>query len=98
MRTSMMSDLHADKPDSMPAIQSQYTLTLFDFDITPFRGRAPFVVAAEFDVLEAGAVAEGVVGDVEDVVGLVVGQVDLQEVEPLVDGPGQAEAVGEHVD
>jgi predicted peroxiredoxin len=31
------------------------------------------VVAAEFDVLEAGAVAEGVVGDVEDVIGLVVG-------------------------
>ncbi len=35
-----------------------------------------FVVAAQFDVLQAGAVAQGVVGEVEDVIGLVVGQME----------------------
>lgn len=44
------------------------------------------VVAPQFDVVEAGAIAEGVVGEVQDVVALVVGQVDLEQVEPLVDG------------
>ena len=34
------------------------------------------VVASQFDVVEAGAVAQGVVGEVQDVVGLVVGEVD----------------------
>ena len=36
------------------------------------------VVATQFDVLQAGAVAQGVVGDVENVIGIVVGHVDLQ--------------------
>ena len=56
------------------------------------------VVAAEVDVLQAGAVAERVVGDVEDVVGLVVGEMDFQEVKALVNGLGQAELVCEHVE
>ena len=56
------------------------------------------VVAAQFDVLEAGAVAQGVVGDVEDVVGLVVGQVELEQVESLVDGLGQAEFADQELD
>ena len=34
------------------------------------------VVASQLDVVEAGAVAEGVVGEVQDVIGLVVGEVD----------------------
>ena len=41
------------------------------------------VVAAQFEVLQAGAVAQGVVGEVEDVIGLVVGQVDLEQVQPV---------------
>lgn len=56
------------------------------------------VVAAEFDVREAGAVAECVVGDVQDVVGLVIREVDFQEVEAFVDGLGQTKSVGEQVD
>ncbi len=52
------------------------------------------VVAAEFDVLEAGAVAQRVVGDVEDVVGLVIGEMDLEQVQALVDGLGQADVGG----
>ena len=56
------------------------------------------VVAAQFDVLEAGAVAQGVVGDVEDVVGLVVGQVELEQVQALVDGVDEAELAGQGVD
>ena len=39
------------------------------------------VVAAEFEVLEAAAAGEEVVGDVQDVVDLVVGQVPLEQVE-----------------
>ena len=56
------------------------------------------VVAAQFDVLKAGAVAQSVVGDVEDVVGLVIGQMDLEQVQMAVDGLGQAEFLSEQVD
>ena len=57
-----------------------------------------FIVASEFDVLKACAVAERVVCDVENVVGLVVRQMDLEEVKSLVDGLRQTELMDEHVD
>ena len=53
------------------------------------------VVAAQFEVLQAGAVAQGVVGEVEDVVGLVIGQMDLEQVQAVVDGVDQAELAGQ---
>ena len=56
------------------------------------------VVASQFDVVEAGAVAQGVVGEVQDVVALVVGEVVLEQVESLVDGLGQAELADEELD
>ena len=56
------------------------------------------VVAAQFDVVEAGAVAQGVVGEVQDVVSLVVGEVELEQVESLVDGLGQAELPDQELD
>ena len=56
------------------------------------------VVASQLDVVEAGAVAEGVVGEVQDVVGLVVGEVELEQVEPLVDGLGQSELADHQMD
>ena len=56
------------------------------------------VVAAQLDVVEAGAVAQGVVGEVQDVVTLVVGEVELEQVEPLVDGLGEAELPDEQLD
>ncbi len=56
------------------------------------------VVASQFDVVEASAVAEGVVGEVEDVIGLVVGEVELGQVEPLVDDFGEAELADERLD
>jgi len=49
------------------------------------------VVAAQFDVLQTGAVAQGVVSEVEDVIRLVVGQVDLEQVQVPVDGLGEPE-------
>ena len=50
-----------------------------------------FVVAAQFEVLQAGAVAQGVVGEVQHVVGLVIRQMDLEQVQAPVDGLGQAQ-------
>ena len=44
-----------------------------------------------FDVLQTGAVAQGVVGDVEHVVGFVVGQVQLEQVQASIDGVDQAD-------
>src|SRR5207249_1242170 len=55
------------------------------------------VLAAQVHVLQTGAFAQGVVGKVEDVIGLVVGQMQLQQVQPLVDGVGQSEPLGEEV-
>ena len=40
----------------------------------------------------------GVVGEVEDVIGLVVGQVDLEQVQAPVDGVDEAELAGQGVD
>ena len=56
------------------------------------------VVAADLEVLQAGAAGQEVVGDVQDVVALVVGQVALQQVEVLVDGVDQADLPGQEVD
>src|SRR5438046_10305731 len=49
------------------------------------------VVAAQLDVLQTGAVAQGVVGEVEDVIRLVKGQVDLEQAQPVVDGVDERE-------
>ena len=56
------------------------------------------IIASQFDVVEAGAVAEGVVGEVQDVVGLVIGEVELEQVEPLVDGLGEPEFADQELD
>jgi hypothetical protein len=56
------------------------------------------VVAPDLEVLQAGAACQEVVGDVQDVVALVVGQVSLQEVEVLVDVVDQAGPLGKEVD
>jgi uncharacterized protein YuzB (UPF0349 family) len=55
------------------------------------------VVAPQFDVLEAGPLAECVIGEVEDVVGLVEGEMDLEQVESIVDGVDQADLPGQVV-
>ena len=52
------------------------------------------VVAADFEVLQPAAAGQEVVGDVQDVVALVIRQVPLQEVEALVDVVGPARASG----
>jgi len=56
------------------------------------------VVASQFDVVEAGAVAQGVVGEVQDVVALVIREVVLEQVESFVDGLGQSELANEQLD
>jgi hypothetical protein len=45
-----------------------------------------------------GAVAQRVVGEVQDVVGLMVGEVELEQMESLVDGLGEAEFPHEQLD
>ncbi len=55
------------------------------------------VVAAQFDVLETIAVAQRVISEVEHVIGFVVGQVDFQQVEVVVDGVNEADASSEQV-
>ena len=56
-----------------------------------------FVVAAQFDVFQARAIAHRVVRDVENVIGLVIGQVDFEHAQTVVDGLGQAELLSEQV-
>ena len=56
------------------------------------------VVAAQLDVLQAGAVAQGVVGEVEDVIRLVKRQMDLEQVQPVVDGVDQADLSSQRMD
>src|SRR5208283_2764735 len=53
-----------------------------------------FVLATQFQVLQASAVAQGVVGKGQDVVGLMVREVELEQVQATVDGVDEAEAPG----
>ena len=55
------------------------------------------IVAAQFDVLEAIAVAKSVVGEIEDMIGFVVGHVNLEEMEFAIDGVDKADALGEEM-
>ena len=55
------------------------------------------VVAAQLDVLQTGAVAQGVVGEVENVIRLVIRQVNLEQVQSAIDGLGKFEFVDEQV-
>jgi hypothetical protein len=48
-------------------------------------------VASQFDIVEARASTEGVVGEVENVITLVIRQVILQPMESFVDGLGESE-------
>jgi hypothetical protein len=56
------------------------------------------VVAPDLEVLQATAAGQEVVGEVQDVVALVVRQVPLQEVEALVEVVDQADPSGQEVD
>jgi len=55
------------------------------------------VVAAQFDVLQTSSVTERVVGEVKNVIGLVKGQMDLEQVKALVDGVDESNLSGEGV-
>ena len=48
-----------------------------------------FVVAAQFEIFQARAVAQRIEGEIQHVIALVVGQVNLQQVQSPVDGVGQ---------
>ena len=55
-------------------------------------------MAPQFDVVEAGAVAQCIVGEVEDVITLVIREVVLQQVESFVNGLGEPEPADEKLD
>ena len=55
------------------------------------------VVAAQFDVLNAVAVAEGVIGDIQYMIGFVIGEVNLEQMKALVDEVDQPDFLGEQV-
>ena len=53
------------------------------------------VVASQFEVLDAVAAGQDVEGDVEDVVGFVIGEMALEEMEVAVDVADQADPAGQ---
>ncbi len=57
-----------------------------------------FVLAQPLHVFESLAAGKAVVGDVEDVVTLVVGQMDFEQLQVLVDLLGQAQALDHEMD
>jgi hypothetical protein len=50
-----------------------------------------FVLSPQFQVLQAPPIAQRVIGDVQDVVGLMVRQVELEQVQPLINRRRQTE-------
>jgi hypothetical protein len=57
-----------------------------------------FILATQFEVLQAGAVAQRVVGQVEYMIGLVVRQVNLEQVQFFIDGVDEADAPRQKMD
>jgi hypothetical protein len=55
--------------------------------------REQLILAEQFQVQEAGAAGQDVVGEVEHVVGLMKGEVALEQMEVGVEGIGQAQAL-----
>jgi hypothetical protein len=56
------------------------------------------LVAEQFQVLQAGPSRQEVVGDVEHVIGFVVGQMDLQQPQSGVDRPIESQGADQEVD
>jgi hypothetical protein len=56
------------------------------------------VVAAQFHVLETSAVAQGVDGEVENVIGIVIGELNLEHMQASIDGVNEADVEGEFVE
>ena len=50
------------------------------------------VLATQLDVLEAIAVAQGVISDIEYMIGFVIGQVNLEQMQLAVDGVDETDA------
>ena len=56
-----------------------------------------FITPQQFQVFQAGSAGQQVVGDVEHVVGIVVGQMNLQQAEVAVDGLVKPEPLGQQM-
>jgi hypothetical protein len=56
------------------------------------------VVAEQFDVLEARAVAQSVHGKIDDVIGVGIGQVQFEDVQLSIDGFNQSDVLGKLVE
>ena len=57
-----------------------------------------FIVAAQFKILQTGAVAQGVVGEIKDVIGFMIGQMDFEQVQSAIDGLGESDMLHNFVD
>ena len=55
------------------------------------------VIAAQFDVLDTVAVAQGVIGDIQDMIGFVIGEMNLEQMEALVDAIDEPDFLGEQM-
>src|SRR5450755_346353 len=54
-----------------------------------------FVLAAQFQVLHAGTAAQGVEGQIENVIGLVIGEMDFQKVQAFVNSLAEADTASQ---
>ena len=55
-------------------------------------------MAAQLQIFQAGAPQKRVVSQVENVIGLVIGEVDFEQVQLIVDGLNEADASGQEVE
>ena len=56
-----------------------------------------FILAPQFEVLQTSAIAQRVIGEVENMIGFVVGHMKDEQVQVLVDRIDEADALGEQV-
>jgi len=55
------------------------------------------VLAAQFDVLQTVAVAQSVIGDIEYMIGFVIGEMNLEQVQFAIDGVDESNASSQQV-
>jgi hypothetical protein len=55
------------------------------------------VVATHFDIFEVAAVAQRVVSDVENVIGLVIGEMDLEKLQSRINSVDESKLTGKGV-
>src|SRR5512135_21303 len=97
-RVSLKMPINCSPSPSLKRRQKSPAVVRVGDAVGPEGIEVDLVVTPDFEVFQATAAGQEVVGDVQDVVALVIRHMPLEEVAVLVDVPHQADLAGQEVD